>query len=116
MPAAEMTRGVTIGERRSPVARRRAGMARLASPMAASVPRAVASTVAALPMSRLFARARRQTGSPATSRYHRSENASASRRSIPSVNVKYGSALKLRGSMTTSGTSRNAKIAPVAVR
>ena len=83
-----MTSGTTIGEMRSAIASRRPGMALLARPMAASVPRPVASAVAALPISRLLASARRQTGSPATSRYHRRENASASRRSIPSVKVK----------------------------
>ena len=37
-------------------------------------------------------------------------------RSIPSVNVKYGSALKLRGTMTRMGAIRKVKISAHAVR
>ena len=68
--------------------RRRAGIAALASPSAASVPSAVARKVAETPMIRLFSRLRVQTSFSRISRYHLSEYASGSSRSIPSVKVK----------------------------
>ena len=83
-----MMTGVTMGEISSPVAKRRAGMAGLDRPSAASVPRTVASTVAETPMSRLFASARDHSSSSMIWRYHRRDQASASRRSMPSVKVK----------------------------
>jgi len=47
--------------------------------------RAVASAVAETPMSRLFASARDHSSSSTIWRYHRRDQASASRRSMPSV-------------------------------
>ena len=91
-------------------------MSRLARPSAASVPSAVASTVAATPINRLLPSARVQASFSTISRYHRSEYASGSKRSIPSVNVKYGSALKLSGTITRMGATRNAKISAQAAR
>ena len=83
-----MMTGVTMGEISSPVAKRRAGMAGLDRPRAASVPSAVESTVAETPTSRLFASARDHSSSSTIWRYHRRDQASASRRSMPSVKVK----------------------------
>ena len=88
MPVAEMMSGVTIGEMSSPIVRRRAGMAGLDRPRAARVPSVVASTVDATPMNRLLPSARRHASSVTICRYQRSDHASGSRRSMPSVNVK----------------------------
>ena len=83
-----MMSGVTIGEISSPMTARRRGMAGFVRPRAASVPRPVASAVAATPMNRLLASARAQVSSSTICRYQRSDQASGSRRSIPSVKVK----------------------------
>ena len=83
-----MITGVTMGEIRRPVMKRRAGMAGLDNPSAASVPSAVASRVAETPITRLFTRPRVHASFSTISRYHRSDHASGSRRSMPSVKVK----------------------------
>ena len=109
MPVAEMISGVTIGEISRPVASRRAGMWGLDSPRAARVPRTVARVVDPTPMNTLLASARRQASSSSTCRYQRRDQASGSRRSMPSVKVKYGWALKLSGTITRIGAIRNVK-------
>ena len=88
MPAAEMTSGVTIGDSSRAVTGTRPGMAGFASPSAARTPRAVATAVAATPMTRLLPSARGQSSSATMPRYQRSDQASASRRNMPSVKVK----------------------------
>ena len=105
-----MITGVTIGEISSAVTKRRIGIAGLASPSAASVPSVVASAVAATPISRLLASGPVHVPPAAISRYQRSDQASGSSRSMPSVNVKYGSALKLSGTITRIGATRKTKI------
>ena len=101
-----MITGVTSGDMRNPITNRRAGICGLDSPSAARVPSTVASAVAAVPMMMLFARALLQDSSVTTSRYQRIDQASGSNRSMPSVNVKYGSALKLSGRITRIGAIR----------
>ena len=103
--------GVTIGEMSTPMIAGRAGIAGLARPSAAKVPSTVASTVAQLPISTLLPSARSQLSSPATVAYQRSENASGWNDNMPSVKVKYGSALKLNGTTTRMGAIRNTSTA-----
>ncbi len=83
-----MISGVTSGEINNPVSNVRPGIAGCASPSAARVPSRVVSRVAATPMVMLFTSARCHSSSPATPRYQRSDQASGSSRSIPSVKVK----------------------------
>ena len=83
-----MITGITIGEIRIPVTRRRAGIAGLESPSAATVPSTVASRAAANPIPRLLASARVQRASSTRASYQRRDQASGSSRSMPSVKVK----------------------------
>ena len=73
MPAAEMMIGVTMGESSRPMTKGRPGMAGLASPRAASVPRTVATVMALKPTIRLLSSALRQPASLATVSYQRRE-------------------------------------------
>ena len=101
-----MMMGVTIGESNTAMTMPRPGIAGLLRPSAASVPRVVAMIVAAVPISRLLPSAGSQRPSLSTLLYQRSDQASGSSRSMPSVKVKYGSALKLSGITTSTGATR----------
>ena len=83
-----MITGITIGEIRIPVTSRRSGIAGLESPSAPTVPSTVARRAAATPIPRLLTSARDQRTSSTSASYQRSDQASGSSRSIPSVKVK----------------------------
>ena len=106
-----MMTGVISGEINSPITALRAGIAEFASPRAAKVPSEVASRVAETPMTKLLTKARVHTSSSIMLRYQRSEYASGSKLSMPSVNVKYGSALKLSGTITKMGVTKKTNAA-----
>ena len=88
MPAAVMTSGTIIGEIRRPMMKARNGICGRASPRAATVPSAVARTVAQTAMNSELAIDRRQISRLRKSSYQRREKASFSSASISSVKVK----------------------------
>src|SRR5690606_4911678 len=106
MPAATMMSGTIMGESNSAVISRRRGIASLLKPTAAMVPRTVAMTVAASPMKKLFWMASIQLPVVKMRSYQRSDQASGSRRNMPGVKLKNGSALNDRGTMTRIGRMR----------
>ena len=73
MPTPAMITGVIIGEMSNADTIRRPGIAGCASPNAAAAPSTVATTVAEIPMTRLFNRGRVHSSPSKMLRYQRSE-------------------------------------------
>ena len=123
MPAAVMMSGTIIGEiRNAMIARRPTRSARL-RPSAATVPMAVASTVATTAMMRLLRAPITHLSlhtvvmsaaeqSPTIILYHRVENASGSSRSISGVKSRNGDEVNESGMTAMRGMTRKNRTMP----
>ncbi|HJP11600.1 MAG: hypothetical protein QGI35_11795 [Arenicellales bacterium] len=121
--------GTIIGDINTAMISRLYGMCERLRPIAARVPNDVAISVAKIAIKKLLPAAdahsepcdsgreeRIASYVPNISRYHFKEYASGSRRNIPSVKVKYESALNDNGMMTKRGAINSKKTNPQITR
>ena len=103
MPVAVIMIGTIIGDISTAIIGVRNGREGRLNPRAARVPSAVAGSVAAMAMTKLFFIAWVHCGLSSISRYQRRDHASGSKDNMPRVKVKYGSVLKESGTTTSIG-------------
>src|SRR5690606_16982003 len=99
-----MMMGTTIGEMSRAMTRLLAGKSARLSPMAAKVPRVLASTVVANATTMELRKERRQGPEEKSSSYHLKERPGSGK-------VRKEPAEKERGTMTSTGSTRNRRIA-----